>query len=572
MNRIINGLIYSTGFENLNGWTSDGWSSVTSPAMIVGGALPNAIFSGIDEGPGSTGEGVREGQIFVENGVWTLLYDSGDHITGWRQFLAQSNDKGLTWKRLGPVSMGLSKVGPGSWLATATGWLEKRGSTYYLHRVCAAANFPAPNVGLPGSPYFWDIWTSSNIAGPWTGVREVPLEPATWGSAEKLPGCIIKSGSTYYGFAQGAGAGYYEIGITTSSSPGGNFTIFGSSIQNYTTPGLVNRSPENPKVFYHPKLSLWVMLSNLIANGLPFTDANAVTFSDSLTDWSLSKTHIVQLSSPLDSNSAIGVSTHLTGPDGDLVYDSFTGMVPVIFDAEPKRWEPGWHIGREMRGAVLEPSTACAYINDGAGATNRNLTRALNHTDFIAEFSVKLISGVTFGNIGFSFRSNADSSNGYRLVCRLNDTLLLQKSVAGAISTVQIGSGSQKGHPLLPSRIRLQVAGASIKCWINGELQINTTDASFSSGVKISLSGYGAVAEVRALSMVSSKLVSISGVKPGSQVVVRAAGLPHTTTICPDNGSVQFSSVHFPLTSVDVDGVEHRSPDSLIWGGDILMI
>src|SRR5262245_1777815 len=83
-----------------DGWTlGTGFTRTAKPSLWTWGKLAKALA------PGASGDadddGVREGQLFIDtDGTWILVYDAGNGTTGWRQFIATSTDRGLTWSRV----------------------------------------------------------------------------------------------------------------------------------------------------------------------------------------------------------------------------------------------------------------------------------------------------------------------------------------------------------------------------------------------------------------------------------------------------------------------------------------
>jgi hypothetical protein len=564
--RTVDGLVYADDFADLSGWTSDGsWTATASPAMVTFGRLPYNILTGL--GIAAEDDGVREPQLYVEGDVWWLLYDAGNGSTGWRQFLASSDDRGLTWTRHGQV-IGLDDGTGGTYDATATGWLEKRGSTYYLHRVTALDTFGAPNVGLPGSPYGWDTWSASSPLGPWTFVNKTTPPAVSWVTTEFLPCCVYKDGSTYYAIVQGAGTNY-SLGYATSSSPTGPWTTHATA--QFDKSQFNNRIPENGKVFYHPGLGRYVMLMNLIASAGTHTDRNAVALSTSLTDWSGASRVLTQSIGGADTTgNAVGVAAHVTGPDGELVYDVTTGHVPLVYDASPLSASPGWHLGRTIHGGILEPSDTTAVFNNPA-ATNLNLVRSLSHTDFEAEFVVRFNNTTNNTNVGLWFRMDDTLANGYRLVVRNTDQLLLQKVTGGVVSTkvdatVGLTAGAAPGSL---NRIRVRVVGTAIKAWLDGQLQIDTTDTAHTSGTKVALSGFAANADVRKFSFRTGTTITVDGVTDGDTVVLRSFGGLPVAAVTATGGEAVFTDVtHGPHRSIQVVGGSEYVPDDGIWPGD----
>src|SRR5262249_43971488 len=148
------------------------------------------------------------------------------------------------------------------------------------------------------------------------------------------PGSIVLDGSTYVTYIEGGDGSAYSIGYQTSSTPGGSPTLSGSAMfdkSKFPNPddATKKRTPENPKTFYYPPFSEWVMLVNLITPSGDYTDRNAILLNSSSTGFSTSTGYIIQsMYHPESSNAlALGVVSHFVGPDGALISDN--GYVPV---------------------------------------------------------------------------------------------------------------------------------------------------------------------------------------------------------------------------------------------------
>src|SRR5437588_443773 len=375
LSKVLSGLLFAEDWTNLAAWINAGiWTATADPMLLAFDPSPLALLT---HGAGGTADatGVREGQLYVQGKVWYLVYDGGDGTTGWLQHYRTSTDRGLTWSAAATLGPGYSKGGGGTYAAVATGWLEKRGSTYYLYRVTAGTTFASPNTGLPGSPYGGDVWSATSIGGSWTWVRDLPL--TGWSSTQNLPGSVYFDGTTYYIWTQGDSD---QLGYFTATSIGGTWAQHSPAL----VPGLINgRSGENPKVFYHPVLARYIMLANLIAPAGTYTDQNWLVQSTAV-DFSASPVgHIIQHVSPLDTPNALGLLTHITGPDGALVVDA-DGSMGAVYDGLAENYSPGWHIGRTLRGVVLEPSASCARFTNTVSAAPFRMTNPTYHADFVA--------------------------------------------------------------------------------------------------------------------------------------------------------------------------------------------
>jgi hypothetical protein len=572
LSRTTAGLLYRSAGADTD-WTMDsGWTIEHEPTFVACGPLP-ITHLGPDDFRGDR-EGTREPQILIDGAAWHFFYDSGDGVHGWLVRHAVSTDRGLTWTRLGPLGPGYAKLGGGEWLCGVVwGWMCRWGDTYYQYRMPTDTPFQAPNVGLTGSPYYYEIATAANLDGPWTLVRQMGLVPGTWAELDHLPGSVVRDGSTYHSYEQGRVGFQSTIGRSSGSSPDGPFTLDLTRICDNTTFGLSGRSPENPKVFYSATLGRWVLLANLIHPSGLWTDSNVIGCSVSPTDWSGAIFRRIQPVSPLHGSPSIGVVSHLTGPDGQVI-EGPGGEVPIVWDTDPTRHaEAGNHLGRRIRAGCLEPATHalwCAGISD---TTYRQATRTLAHSDFVLELALEILGEYAYNQTEFYilYRFDAGISNGYRAVL-LNNGISLQKLVAGTGSTLSGPVAGQSYQTNMFHTVKLAIAGNRHRAWLDGTLQYDYTDAvsPIASGVRIGLLARGATLDVRLLSVRTSDVLTIQGMTPGRSCWIRGfGGLPAGSATADGSGTATFSHVHWPLWSIDLEGVDYTVSGGL-WGGDTL--
>ena len=567
--RTTTGLLYQSD-GSMTGWSGDTsqWSTASDPCFVCSPPMALSLLGPgtATRGNGGDLDGVREIQLYVESGIWWILYGAGDGVNGWTNRFAKSDDRGLTWTRLGPTGEGLTRQDSTAIGAYDNGWLEKRGSSYYRHRVCGSA-YGSPNTGLPQDPYSWDTWSASSLTGSWSGVR-TNTGIGGWTSGSFQPGCTYYDGSTYQHYAAG---GSYSCGRLTSSSPGGPWTRIDPVIVSSSTTGLGGRTCENPKVFYHPGLSRYVMLLNLINTSGNHTDANAIGIDSSL-DFGSAIFKRTQRKD-YDSPNAVGIACHLTGPDGALVYDSTTGIVPVTFDGNPRQYSPGWHLGRSALTAQLEPSANCLRIDQAANNTVYRITRSQSHTDVVIEHAIEIkAENATFG-IGFriQYRSDSGGSNCYQC-CLSGSGLFLEKVVSGT-ATSKTTASDPIGHEFyFLHRLKISVVGNRHRAWLDGVLQYDYTDASspITSGTNLGITCQGGKADVRNLVAYTSDTVTIAGLNTTQSAYLRGYGaLPAGSVLADSSGSGTFSHTHYPLWSVELSGTDY-TPSGGIWGGDTL--
>ncbi len=571
--RSVSGLLYRSD-GSLTGWTGDAeWTSAADPQMVCY-PTGNSLL-----GPGQTfdKDGCREGQMLQLSSIaWWLLYDGGNGITGHRQFLAFSNDRGDNWQRLGEVSIGLNKVVSGTWPAVATGWLENRSGTYYLNRVVATGTFSAPNIGLPGGPYWWDVWTASELPGPWTASPNVPagnqrMDGGGDFSAQHLPGSTVLNSGTYYNMATGSdGVAISSIGLATAANPDGPWTAPGSLIANNTTVGLGSRWVENGRVFYSATLARWVCLVNVIKVDLSGTDASGIGYAATLAGLAAGTWRRTQRLCPMDiadvDTAVLGIQSHVTGPDATLI-EGPGGEVPTVYDADPKRYaSAGNHLGRSLRTAVYEPSTHALAIAQSANTNNYRIKRTLSHTAAVIEFAACATARNGGGfELRVQYRSDSGGTNCYACVFT-EDGLSLEKVVSGTPTELEANGGDLLQEDDFIHRIKIAVSGNTHRLYLDGELQVEYTDGSspITSGTTLGISCQGAALQVRNLSVRTSDTITITGLRPSETVWLRGYGeLP----ICA--GSTSITRDHWPHFCLTYQGTDYTVSNAL-WGGDTL--
>jgi hypothetical protein len=355
-----NGLLMLDKFQDQTAWTiGDNWSFPLSPSLTAGArSAVIALFPGT--GSDSDAGNVREGNLYVEDGVWYLYYDAGDGTTSgesgkWIIHLATSTDRGLTWTKHGAINIGLwktSNTADGKWNGRGILWIGKFDGVYHLHALSALYE----SYNIPAAPYESDHWTATSLMGPWTFVERSAVIGATYDDVSSYGSCMVPNKGLYYlicgtlGSAEG-----YNCSISKSTSPYGPFEKIGSVILPESA-----GNPENPKVFYHPMLGKWVLLANQVNTGIGMAVANSVTFTDSLDDWSLAKTYFIQKICPYDGSTAIGqISPFFTGC-GATVDLSESGNVPAVFDANPTDSN---HMGRKLYYTSLIASANAATFS-----------------------------------------------------------------------------------------------------------------------------------------------------------------------------------------------------------------
>lgn len=565
LTRPVTGLLYASE-PTWAGWTGAAEWAVTSAPYFVCHPTGRTIIGPTGSGAGSEQDGVREGRLYSESGVWWMLYDSGDGIAGWIQHLASSTDRGLTWTRHGAQAAGYTRISSGvPWLSCFTGWVSKWGSTYYLFRGLASSLFGAPNTGLPAPGYHWDSWTGTSIDAVTTPSPNVPVAGYYTDGAET--GSQVKIGSTYWTCLDTGSACY----VVSSPAPDGPFDFPAKvAVCDSTTTGFGARGPENLRIFYSATLGKYVALVNLIGGGS--TDASAAGISASLTDWSAASWAITQqTSSPGgDYVHAVGVASPVNGPDETLV-EGAGGEVPVVFDGDAREIDPGWHLGRSIKGAVLEPVTAvlrCSQVN----SSTFRITKAVAHKNTVLEAAYKLTTGNASTVVTFEYRSDSGGNNCYRFVvtttgCRLD------KVVAGTPTTLATGSGRGFQGDLI-SRCRAVIVGLRHRLYFDGQALIDFTEPALSSpiasGTNVGVASKQADIDLLQVRVYVEDTIRCGGVTPGGTTVLRTyGGLPVATAVADATGWASFAPTHWPHDAVEIAGADYTA-SHVLYGGDVV--
>lgn len=513
-------LVYDT-FQDDAAWTLAGaWALANYPTLTA--SERSSIVALSPTVGGADAGGVREGHLYVEDGVWYLYYGAGDGTGGtggpWRVQLAVSTDKGLTWTKSGPTGIGLQKTdnpANGYWAARDMLWMGKYEGTYFMHMMSAASVVS----NIPNPSYESDLFTSSSLYGPWTFVRRSVVKGGSgFDSRDAYTASMIYHAGEYYLFysaVDAAASSNYQIGVAKATTPYGPYTKVSSAI----LPSGAAGKPENAKVFYHAHLGKWVMLLNEVNLGAGLTDKNRILLSDSISDWSAAAWYDIQRICPNDGATAIGIPSPFYKQNGIVVIDD-DGSVPITFDANPTDSN---HIGRKLYYAELIASPKAAYFNNGIGLStsfsddfnrangspggnwtapygsgfaivSNTLSAGTTSGDAILiNSSVSLATFVAswdttlgaFSGLGLVFRY-VDQNNFYLIDITSGDSstlsVILYKKVSG--SYVQIGSSYTGAGEFVNNSthsIKVDVAGTSFKFYLDNVLKITWADSTYSA-------------------------------------------------------------------------------------------
>lgn len=563
--RSVSGLLLRETFADRLGETSGLWSVVASPSLVS--FAPSTVVAAESRGDAYDG-GARQGQVIqLRDGRWLGHYDGavpgGSMVSDadrrdWATPRYQvSVDKGLTWQRYGPTDIfSREEDDYGETVGRAMGHVGVFAGRWVATLLKSAAGDEALLTG----PFYGDQFESDSPFGPWRFVGMVSPVGGGAGSFDdetNYGSCVVKSGSVYYLIlAQFKTSPSFvaTVSLATSSSPAGPWTVPTSALSG--TVGHV----ENPKVFYHSGLARWVMLTNVIRDDLERTDKNRMFLSASLTDWSAATYVDFQHLCPLDAHDSIGVASPVYKEEGEAVVDS-DGTVPFVYDANP---QDGNHYFRRVYYGQLEMSKNALQFND-TSSTVSSWPFELEHSEFVAEFAVEIVSSTAGGFVAFDFLMDTAGANGYRAKLAAGGVLSLVKVTAGVESTVQAGSGTN-ATTNTSHRLKIVCKDRLAALYLDGEMQ--AAGAVGGAGVRCAFTAKNINCRVRLPSLYRAGAVTLRGLAAGAQVVLRGAGgVPLAALTADPSGVAVMAHGHFPVKSVEVDGHEF-SIDGGAWGGD----
>ena len=567
------GLIFKTDFEDISSWVNDGtFSKIADDALISFDPLPTAPYY-----PAGT-DGARECVILKENSILYFFYDSPiDGVSYCTTYWAQSSDNGKTWTYNGQFGSGYTKGVGGLWAATALGWVGKLGNKYYHYKLAADAGglCDTPNNWFPCSSYVGEIWSADTLAGTWTYLGLLPTFGGTWANGWLITGSVLKVGSNYYMATQGYNASIVPSGgLIKSSTPYGTWTLITNP---FLTPAMIdaatgstNRYPENPKLFYHSVLNKYGQLSNSYLNSGVIPGENYIQLSSNIEDWSGVSLRKFQGNSIMDATSSlrtIGVETPLVDQDGLILIGS-NGFFPVVYDSDGTKYSSIYQYGRKAKIILMEPSRNVLRFN---GSASGKIYKVQSNTDFIIEFGVQFPTNTASETLSFIYRADGTGANEYRLIIQNGGAKLkLVKRISGSNTTIETGTASQVVELGMINRIKIVISGTSHKAYINGQLQINSTDSALSSGTHIGFMGENVVnGDIRIASLRSSDVVTVNGLIEGTEVELRAdGGIVAASTLANASGIATFTLSHWPMESIYFNGVNNIYSGG-IWGGDV---
>lgn len=158
---------------------------------------------------------------------------------------------------------------------------------------------------------------------------------------------------------------------------------------------------------------------------------------------------------------------------------SVRNVVFATFESDPVT---GWSTDGGVWKLFAETGTQTWRQSDRATAAWRAVREGTDWTDQVVEADVKLFSANGSNRFfGIMARHQPTPNDYYYLILRTNNTIELKKLV----NNVSAHLATAVPFTVTPNtsyRLRLEVAGASLKGYVNGQLKIQATDATFASG------------------------------------------------------------------------------------------
>ncbi len=278
------------------------------------------------------GGGVREANINREGNTYDMYYDGaatfGENL--WRACLATSTDL-IHWTKQGKKlnaaidddPTGASK-GYRDWKSASSPWIIKEGATYYMFYLGCLSVFGG---GIPSSPYYTLLATSTSISGPWAKrnyesgkEKHVPFYTDALHECS-APGCVIVNpkwkgtgdilNKKYLLFSCGSFAESIvrtnDLSITDAydaASP--NFWTYDPQ---YLFPP--EDCPENSSMYYEPANGYYFLFINHIRTPQKdYTDAAWVYWTKDIDHWDQNnKAIVIDSSVSTWAKGAIGMPT-----------------------------------------------------------------------------------------------------------------------------------------------------------------------------------------------------------------------------------------------------------------------
>lgn len=381
----------------------------------------------------------------------------------------------------------------------------------------------------------------------------------------------------------------YEVISGTQGSAQGSITPSGTLIQGTTYACSIQVTGSTVNVFIGSSL----MTSIPIGSGVPptglcgFNAGGGGTSVRSVSNFVVSngsfvtnayRTRALRLV-PSDTTTSfgLGVCFPQRTADNQVVKDD-AGRVGCTYDANGT----DANVGRSILGAVLCPTRGALYCNKSSGVSRANKT--FTHGDGAFAFVVEALQAGSSQE--FHFRSACDAVNitsGYSLAW-LSDgagstTLTLYKVVGGSYTPLS-PTGVRVALPTVPNwnnsyleKVMIALSGNTINIYWDSTTPVITYVDSSSPILSGPQFGFGSGSAnqtmIKDFSFEPSQSVTITGLPHNTQVTLKLANIPMIRGTSDGSGSLTVLPPYFPITAVNVNGIEAK-PYGDIGGGDTL--
>ena len=296
------------------------------------------------------GGGVREANINREGSTYYMYYDGastfGENL--WRACLATSTDL-VHWTKQGKkLNAAIDDDPTGSakgyrdWRSASSPWIIKEGSTYYMFYLGCLNVFGG---GIPSSPYYTLLATSTSISGPWTKrnsaagkEKHVPFYTDALHECS-APGCVIVNpkwtgasdivNKKYLLFTCGSFA--ESIVRTNDLSTTDAYDAATPNFWTYDPQYLFppEDCPENSSMYYEPANGYYFLFVNHIRTPQKdYTDAAWVYWTKDIDHWDQNnKAIVIDASVSTFAKGAVGMPTVVKVDSSKLAlfYDGCVG-------------------------------------------------------------------------------------------------------------------------------------------------------------------------------------------------------------------------------------------------------
>lgn len=226
--------------------------------------------------------GARDVWVWQADNTYYLHYD-GAGPRGWLACLATSQDL-VHWQCRGPVlDFGATNHSDSASASYGTTYFD--GRRWHMFYLGTPHTTPAPDY-IPAFPYLTMKAEGASPAGPWTKQYEVTpfrVKPNSYYSGCASPGYIVRQAGEYLMFFSASTAGpiLRTISLARTHDLNGPWIIASEPLL------PVTEQVENSSLYFEKQNQTWFLFTDHvgIADGLEYTDAIWVYWSQDLTHW-----------------------------------------------------------------------------------------------------------------------------------------------------------------------------------------------------------------------------------------------------------------------------------------------